>query len=60
MPFAALITIKREVKYVDEGSIMILGGVSAGINMSFYIIERFLGEEIARITAKRMEYDIDI
>ena len=54
------ITIKRDVKYVDEGSIMTSGGVSAGINMSFYILKKLLGEEIARTTAKRMEYDIDI
>jgi len=54
------ITIERDVKYVDEGSIMTSGGVSAGINMSFHIIKKLLGEEIARTTAKRMEYDIDI
>ncbi len=54
------ITVKRDVKYVDEGSIITAGGVSAGINMSFHIIKKLLGEEIARTTAKRMEYDIDI
>ena len=54
------ITIKRDVKYVDEGSIITSGGISAGINMSFHIIKKLLGEEIARTTAKRMEYDIDI
>jgi len=40
--------------------LMTSGGISAGINMSFYIIKKLLGEEIARSTAKRMEYDIDI
>lgn len=54
------ITLIRDVKYVDEGSILTSGGVSAGINMSFFIIKKLLGEEIARTTAKRMEYDIDI
>ena len=54
------ITVMRDVKYVDEGSIITSGGVSAGINMSFHIIKKLLGEEIARTTAKRMEYDIDI
>ena len=54
------ITVKREVKFVDEGSIITSGGISAGINMSFHIIKKLLGEEIARTTAKRMEYDIDI
>ena len=54
------VTIKRDVKYVDEGSIITSGGISAGINMSFHIIKKLLGEEIALTTAKRMEYDIDI
>ena len=54
------VVVQRGVKYVDEGSIMTSGGVSAGINMSFYIVKKLLGEEIARITAKRLEYDIDI
>ncbi|WML32593.1 hypothetical protein [Clostridium sp. OS1-26] len=39
---------------------MTLGGISAGINMSFHIIKKLLEEEIANATAKRMEYDIDI
>jgi len=54
------ITMERDVKYVDEGSIVTSGGISAGINMSFHIIKKLLGEEIARTTAKRMEYDINI
>jgi len=54
------ITMERDVKYVDEGSIITSGGISAGINMSFHIIKKLLGEEIARTTAKRMEYDINI
>jgi transcriptional regulator GlxA family with amidase domain len=54
------IKVKRDVKYVDEGSIITSGGISAGINMSFYIIQKLLGEDIAKTTAKRMEYDITI
>lgn len=45
-------------KFVDEGSIITSEGISAGINMSFHKISRLLGVEIARNTAKRMEYDI--
>jgi transcriptional regulator GlxA family with amidase domain len=54
------IDVKHEVKFVDETSIITSGGISAGINMSFHIIKRLLGIEIAKTTAKRMEYDIDI
>jgi len=54
------LNVKRNVKFVDEGSIITAGGISAGINMSFHIIKRLLGSEIAQTTAKRMEYDIVI
>lgn len=49
---------QRNTKYVDEGSIITAGGISAGINMSFHIVNKLLGTEIAQATAKRMEYDI--
>lgn len=52
--------VQRNVKFVDEGSIITSGGISAGINMSFHIIKKLLGEKIAKATAKRMEYDINI
>lgn len=51
------VNVIRGVKFVDEGNIVTSGGISAGINMSFHIIKRLLGEETARQTAKRMEYD---
>lgn len=54
------VVVERGVKYVDEGSIITSGGISAGINMSFFLIGKLLGEEIARTTAKRMEYDVSI
>lgn len=52
-------TIKN-MKYVDEDNIITSGGISAGINMSFHIVNRLFGAEIAKSTAKRMEYDIEI
>ncbi|ABR47652.1 ThiJ/PfpI domain protein [Alkaliphilus metalliredigens QYMF] len=54
------IYVQHGVKFVDEGNIVTSGGISAGINMSFHIVKRLLGSEIARQTAKRMEYDITI
>lgn len=52
------IIVLRDVKFVDEDHIITAAGISAGINMSFHIIERILDVETARNTAKRMEYDI--
>ncbi|KZL89173.1 DJ-1/PfpI family protein [Clostridium magnum] len=54
------VKVQRNIKFIDESPIITSGGISAGINMSFYIIKKLLGEEIANITAKRMEYDINI
>lgn len=54
------VKVQRNVKFIDEFPIITSGGISAGINMSFYIIKKLLGEEIANVTAKRMEYDINI
>lgn len=54
------VKVERNCKFIDEGSIITSGGISAGINMSFHIIKRLLGENVARMTAKRMEYDIII
>lgn len=54
------VSVQHGVKFVDEGHIVTSGGISAGINMSFHIVQRLLGAETARQTAKRMEYDIDI
>lgn len=51
------ITVQRNVKFVDETSIITSGGISAGINMSFYIITKLLGEDMAKSAAKRMEWN---
>jgi transcriptional regulator GlxA family with amidase domain len=54
------INVVRNIKFVDEGDILTSGGISAGINMSFHIVSRLFGVEIAKNTAKRMEYDIEL
>lgn len=53
------VSVKRDVKFVDEGAIITSGGISAGINMSFHLVAKLCGEQIARDTAKRMEYEIE-
>lgn len=50
--------VQRDVKFVDEGNVITSGGISAGINMSFHIVKRLVGSQVAKETAKRMEYDI--
>ena len=55
-----LIEVIKDIKFVDEGEIITSGGISAGITMSFHLIKKIFGLEVAKITAKKMEYDIEL
>lgn len=50
-------TIQREQRFVDNGKIILSAGISAGIDMSLYVVAKLLGEEQAWETAHYMEYD---
>jgi transcriptional regulator GlxA family with amidase domain len=51
------ITMLDDQRVVDEGHIITSAGVSAGIDMSLYVVSRLHGIDTARWTARRMEYD---
>lgn len=51
--------IVEEVRYVDNGNVILSAGVSAGIDVSLYIIEKLLGEKRALESARLMEYEWD-
>jgi transcriptional regulator GlxA family with amidase domain len=51
-----LVDVRDDIRYVDNGHVITSAGVSAGIDMSLHIVERLLGEEVARETARNMEY----
>ena len=51
------IEMLAETRVVDEGHIITSAGVSAGIDMSLHVVARLYGKEVARWTARRMEYD---
>jgi transcriptional regulator GlxA family with amidase domain len=53
-PKAEIDTSKR---FIDNGKIIVAAGISAGIDMSLYVVSRLFGEPIARKTAAYMEYD---
>lgn len=50
-------SIRKDARIVDNGKIVFSGGISAGIDAAFYIVEKFLGKEVAKKTAQYMEYD---
>lgn len=49
-------TIISDKRYVDTGKIIMSGGVSAGIDMSLYVIRKLYGDEILAKTLSEMEY----
>lgn len=51
------ISVLKNVKYVDEGSIITSAGVSSGMNMALHLVERLLGEETANRTRETIEFE---
>lgn len=46
----------RDKRYVDTGKIIMSGGVSAGIDMSLYMIQKLFGNDVLAKTLTEMEY----
>jgi transcriptional regulator GlxA family with amidase domain len=44
-------------RFIDNETIILSSGISAGIDMSLYTVAKLLGKEIALETAEHMEYD---
>ncbi|WP_018622335.1 DJ-1/PfpI family protein [Spirosoma luteum] len=44
-------------RYIDNGKIVTSAGISAGIDMSLYVVSRLLGKDVADETARYMQYD---
>jgi transcriptional regulator GlxA family with amidase domain len=49
--------IESTKRFVDNGKIILSAGISAGIDMSLYVVAKLLGKEQALKTAQYMEYD---
>jgi transcriptional regulator GlxA family with amidase domain len=52
-------TVQRDVRWVDEGTVITAAGVSAGIDMSLHLVDRLLGQTLAEQVAHYMEYHWD-
>ncbi len=48
--------VREDVRIVDNGTVVLSGGISAGIDMSLHIVARLLGQAAAEETAEHMEY----
>jgi transcriptional regulator GlxA family with amidase domain len=49
-------TVERQLRVVEEGSLLTSAGISAGIDMALRVVSRYFGDAIARATATHMEY----
>ncbi|MDX2226901.1 MAG: DJ-1/PfpI family protein [Verrucomicrobiae bacterium] len=50
------VRVSRGEQVVEDGSILTSAGISAGIDMALRLVTREFGEEVARATARYMEY----
>lgn len=48
--------VQQGASWIDCGKVVTSAGISAGIDMSLHLVERFAGRELAQRTAKQMEY----
>lgn len=51
------INVMSEIRFVDSGNILTTAGVSAGIDGALHLVRRIKGIEVAKATARYMEYD---
>jgi len=48
---------RRDARVVDDGDVVTAGGVTSGIDLALYLLEREFGEEIAGQVARELEYE---
>lgn len=51
------VTVREGVRWVDAGPVVTSAGISAGIDMSLYLVQRLHGRELALRTARQMDFD---
>lgn len=49
--------VQANARWIDEGRIITSAGISAGIDMSLHLVEKFHSPDLAQKTARQMEYD---
>lgn len=53
----ASLNVQENIRVVDNGKYLFSGGISAGIDASFHLVNKLLGSQAALETARYMEYD---
>lgn len=50
------VTVEKDVRWVDQGTLITSAGISAGIDMALHLVSRLDSESLALATAKQMDY----
>jgi transcriptional regulator GlxA family with amidase domain len=50
------VTVDPDRRWIDHGPVATSAGISAGIDLALHLVERFEGEDLARATARQMDY----
>lgn len=51
------INVQTETRWVDTGQVITSAGISAGLDMSLYLVARLESEDLAVRTARQMEFE---
>ena len=51
------LTVCESKRWVDDGNVVTSGGISAGIDMSLHLVRRLHSFELARRTARQMDFN---
>ena len=51
------VTVVPDQRWIDAGDIVTSAGISAGIDMSLYLVKRLVSVDLAISTARQMEYE---
>ena len=50
------IKVERKLHVVEDGNVITSAGIAAGIDLALLVVKHYFGEQIARNTARHMEY----
>ncbi|MFB6360052.1 MAG: DJ-1/PfpI family protein [Halobacteriales archaeon] len=53
----AAVTERVDARVVDDGDVLTAAGVSSGLDLALWIVEREFGRELADVTAEAIEYE---
>jgi transcriptional regulator GlxA family with amidase domain len=50
------VRVESGMRWIDAGTIVTSAGISAGIDMSLHLVRRLADEELAKLTARQMDF----